>query len=393
MSLLAQELSPRTAAGAKLLVQPVPVLFTVRQLHLGGIERDVTKIAIALKGSRFEAHVASYQAEGIRYEELRRAGIPFLHLPVTSFRSPTAFSAAIRLRRYIREHEIRLVHAWDPTAVFAVPLARALRVPVVLSSTLGSRGLLDPRTCRQVRWTDHLVDSVVVNCEAMRRQMIFDERFPLERVKLCYNGYDPEEFYPPPAEKAPSTRSAPLVIGTVSVLRSEKALDLLMEAFARVRHLQAGMKLVIVGSGPELPKLETSRERLGLQEDCFLVPATSQVARQLHNFDVFVSSSTSEAFSNAILEAMACGVCVTASNVGGTPELIGNDERGLLFEPGNAADLATKLARLIQSEDLRRKLGRRAAEFARTHFTLDVAAKRMAEIYESMLRRKAAWPE
>src|SRR5216684_4959487 len=79
--------------------KPIPVLLTVRELHHGGIERDVSKIALTLDRSRFEPHVASYQAEGMRFEELSRAGVPLLHLPVTSFKSPTTLTAAMRMRR------------------------------------------------------------------------------------------------------------------------------------------------------------------------------------------------------------------------------------------------------------------------------------------------------
>ena len=115
---------------------PTPILLTVRDLDHGGIERDVTKIALMLDHSRFEPHVASYHSGGMRFEELKHAGIPFLHLPVSSLKSASVLSAAIGLWRYIRKHSIRLIHAYDPTAVFVVPIAKALRVPAVLSSTL-----------------------------------------------------------------------------------------------------------------------------------------------------------------------------------------------------------------------------------------------------------------
>src|SRR6266567_4796407 len=236
----------------------IPILLAVRELNCGGIERDVTKIALAIDRSRFEPHVASYQAEGIRYEELSRASIPLLHVPLSSLKSPAALSAAIRVRRYIREHGIRLVHAYDSSAVFVAPIARALRVPAVLSSTLGNRSLLDPRSRSQVRWTDKIVDSIVVNCEAMRRHMIDDEHVPSERIELCYNGVDTTQFYPEEACKPEPVADASYVIGTVCVLRPEKALDLLLEAFTRVRHLRPGMKLLIVGSGPELPRLQAN---------------------------------------------------------------------------------------------------------------------------------------
>jgi glycosyltransferase involved in cell wall biosynthesis len=371
-------------------MKPIPILLSVRELHHGGIERDVTKIALKIDRSRFEPHVASYQAEGMRFEELASAGIPFLHVPLSSLKSPSALFSAMRIRRYIREHRIRLVHAYDSSAVFIAPIARALGVPAVLSSTLGNRNLLDARTRRQVRWTDRIVDTIVVNCEAMRRHMVDDEHVREERIALCYNGVDTAQFYPAAAHEPVPTADSSLVIGAVSVLRPEKALDLLQEAFARVRLANPRMKLVIVGSGPELPKLLANNVRLGLQDDCAFVPATSSVPQYLRAFDIFVSCSRSEAFSNTILEAMACGCSVVGSRVGGTPELIGEDERGLLFQPGDAGDLAAKLTALIENGSVRRKFGLLAAEFARNTLSINIAAERMAEIYGLALHREAA---
>jgi glycosyltransferase involved in cell wall biosynthesis len=372
------------------LARPIPILLTVRELDHGGIERDVTKIALNIDRSRFEPHVASYQAKGMRFEELSRAGIPLLHVPITSLKSPTLVSAAIRVRRYIQEHGIRLVHAFDTSAVFLAPLARALRVPVVLSSTLGNRNLRDKRTRRLIRWTDRIVDTVVVNCEAMRLHMTEDEHVPNEQVELCYNGVDTAEFYPAVGIPPTSIADASFVIGAVCVLRPEKALDLLQEAFVSIRHLKPRIKLLIVGSGPELPKLEANGRRLGIQDDCVFVPATPSVAQYLRVLDIFVSCSYSEAFSNVVLEAMACGCCVVGSRVGGTPELIGKDSRGLLFRSGDASDLVDKLSTLLANDSLRHELGARAADFAKTKLNIEIASQRMAEIYEKLLRRKTA---
>jgi glycosyltransferase involved in cell wall biosynthesis len=293
------------------------------------------------------------------------------------------------MHRYIREHGIQIVHAYDTSAVFVAPIARALRVPAVLSSTLGNRNLHDARTRRQVRWTDKIVDTVVVNCEAMRRHMMDDEHMASERIELCYNGVDTTQFYPAAARKPAPIVDASFVIGTVCALRPEKALDLLQEAFACVRHLKPGMKLLIVGSGSELPKLEANCRRLGIQEDCIFVPATRSIPQFMRSFDIYVSSSRSEAFSNTVLEAMACGRAVVGSRVGGTPELLGDDERGRLFQPGKAADLAEKLATLIANEPLRNAFGARAAEFARKKLSIEIAARRMADIYELILSRKS----
>jgi len=362
----------------------------VRELNLGGIERDVTKIALNIDRLRFEPHVASYSAHGLRHEELRRADVPVLHLPLKSLMSKAAVIAARQFWSYIRKHEIRLIHAYDPIATFAVPLAHIFRVPVVLSSQLGSRLLLDGRTHRQLRWTDRMVDAVVVNCEAMRSHLVDDENVPCSRIELCYNGVDTRDFFPLQEPKPEPISGASLVIGTICVLRPEKALGVLQEAFARIRHLHHTMKLLIVGSGPELPRLQENSRRLGLENSCIFLPATQLVAKFLRAMDVFVSCSSSEAFSNSILEAMACGCCVVASRVGGTPELIEDEDRGLLFAAGNADELAQKLLRLFQDSTLRKKLGARAAEFAANKLNIEIAVQRTMEIYETLLYRKKA---
>jgi glycosyltransferase involved in cell wall biosynthesis len=363
------------------------VLLAVRELGSGGIERDVAKLALALPADEFTPYVAAYKPVGPRYEELERAGVPILHMDLTSIASMKALQAALRLRSIIRQKRIEVVHAFDASAVFVVPLARMLRVPVVLSSMLGSRSLLDGKSQKQLQFTDHLVDAIVVNCEAMRRHLVDDWSVPASRIELCYNGVDTTEFYPDANARLPEFIGS-FVIGAVCVLRPEKNLSLLQEAFAIVRHLARNPKLLLVGSGPELEKLKANARRLNIDTQSLFVPATPSVASYLRSLDVFVSCSYSEAFSNAILEAMACGVCVVGSRVGGTPELIKDGQRGLLFTSNDAGDLADKLSRLMVDDRLRASFGRRGAEFAAAELSMARNVQRNGEIYRKFLARK-----
>lgn len=368
--------------------RPLPVLFVVRELASGGIERDVTKLAKGLPRHAFTPYVATYKPEGPRHDELKNAGVPIFHIDISSLKSPRAVKAAIQFGRFVRKKKFAVVHAFDASAVFAVPLARFLRVPVVLSSMLGSRDLLDPKSRQQLRFTDRLVDTIVVNCEAMRNHLVRDYSVPAEHVELCYNGVDLAEFHPGADPKPAEIVNAPLVIGTVCVLRPEKALEVLLDAFASIRGQAPHSKLLIVGSGPELEKLQARSSALGIAGNCVFIPAVPDVARYMRAIDIFVSSSYSEAFSNSILEAMACGCCVVASKVGGTPELIADRERGLLFASGDADDLARKLTIVIEDAGLRKRLATNAAEFAKTKLNMQIAIQRTTDIYETMLRRK-----
>ena len=373
----------RRTAGA-----PVPIALFVRRLDWGGIERDVAKLASGLDRARFTPHVVVFEAGGLRYEEVERAGVPIVHLGVGSFTSPAILRAAGRLAQWLVRERIRLIHAFDGTIVFTAPIARMVRVPVILSSTLGHRDLFDAKTRKQLAFSDRMVDGVVVNCQAMRRHMIEDYGIAPERTILSYNGVETSEFFPREEEKPAPVAGAELVIGSVCVLRPEKRMELLIEAFAPLVKRRPGVRLLIVGSGPELPKLEAKAAALGVAKECVFQPAVKRVAPYLRAMDIFVSCSSSEAFSNAILEAMACGSCPVGSRVGGTPELIEDGERGLLFESGNARDLAEKLAALAADDGERKRLAKKAAEFAASELSMEAALERMSRIYREELEKK-----
>ena len=370
----------------------VPVLLTARELNTGGVERDVAKIALGLDRTRFAPHVGTFHPGGLRHTELRDAGVPVVVIPVRSLVSIGALRYAFALRRYIRANGIRIVHSYDASGVFCIPVARLAGVPVTIGSQLSYRDILDSRTQKLLRWHDRWPDAILVNCEAMRRYMVDDEHVPAERIELCYNGVETRDFYPaPPEQPRPALLSgASLVVGAVCVLRPEKNLPLLQLAFSRVFRERPDVKLLIVGSGVELENLQANAARLGIAHQSIFHPSTADVAPWLRAIDVFVLCSYSEAFSNALLEAMACGCAVIGSRVGGTPELIGDSQRGLLFESRDAGDLALKLACLASDDALRRELGRSAAEFARNCLSMEVAVSRTSAIYDRLLQRKAS---
>jgi glycosyltransferase involved in cell wall biosynthesis len=367
---------------------PRPIMLLARALDLGGSERQLTEIAKALDRFCWEPHVGCFDDSGVRAEELRSAGVPVMRLPIRSFRLPLA--ASWRFGKYLSLHRIALVHAFDtPTNLFSLPSARAFRCPVVLASQRSYRTLRHSWERHLLRVTDHLVDGLIVNCRAVERHLIEEEKVPPHLIRVCYNGIDTCTFSPGETPRPSSLNSAACVIGTVCVLRPEKGLPTLMKAFARLHPLHANLKLLIVGSGPMLGELQALSQQLGFAGDCLFEPATSKVASWLRATDIFVLPSLSEAFSNALAEAMACGCCAVASCVGGVPELISHGHTGLLFRPGDAVDLAEKLRLVIEQDALRRQLALEGTRLVRERFTIAHAARRMEQIYEEFLAQRA----
>jgi glycosyltransferase involved in cell wall biosynthesis len=134
-----------------------------------------------------------------------------------------------------------------------------------------------------------------------------------------------------------------------------------------------------------LGPLQDQARELGVSSQCVFQPEVPDVAPWLREIDIFVLPSRSEALSNSLMEAMACGCCPIASQVGGNPELVEDGHTGLLFRPGDAEDLAEKLRSLIADERARRALSAQAAGFIRARFDRQGEVRRMADVYRSYL--------
>ncbi|MBV8552213.1 MAG: glycosyltransferase [Acidobacteriaceae bacterium] len=363
----------------------------VRSLGHGGCERDASKIAIGLDRSRFEPHVAVFEADGFRTPEVEAAGVPIVTLPVRSFLNSTGWCGARQLGAYIRRHGIQLVHSLDvPLNIFGAPVARFYRVPAVITSQLSYRDMY-PRPYRAaLRVTDRLSDRVVVNSRAVGESLKRQPGFPAHKLVLCYNGVNPAEFFPGPGIRPPALQDASLVVGSVCVLRPEKRLDWVLQAFARIYPLHPGLRLLLAGSGPEAANLMTLRDRLGLQSVCHFEPSQANVADWMRGIDIYINSSFSESFPNGLLEAMACGSCVIGSDVGGIPELITHGKDGLVFDASNCDHLAEMLLLAATDSELRTRLRREATLTAHRQFSMENTLQRTECLYQGLLEKQGS---
>ncbi|MEO8099711.1 MAG: glycosyltransferase family 4 protein [Acidobacteriota bacterium] len=360
----------------------VPIMLMVRELGPGGTERQLTELARHLDRSRFIVHVGCFNP-GIRQADLEGAGIPVQRFPVTSFVNASTVRGAWELGNYLRRHDIRILHTFDaPLNVFGAPVGKALSLltgrPKVLTSQRGHRSLT-PDVRKGLRVTDRIADAIVVNCEYLREHLTTEEDVLPGKIRLCYNGLDTALFYPD------RQAGGPFTIGVTCVLRAEKGLATLVRGFAAVRHLRPEMRLCIVGDGAMLGELQRLASQLGVAQDTHFEPATSNVRAWLNQMDVFVLPSLDEAFSNSLMEAMACGCAAVASNVGGNPELVREGETGLLFEKENVDHLAVQLRSLIENQELLDRLAAAGVRRISNELSVEKSTRRMEEIYRQVL--------
>jgi glycosyltransferase involved in cell wall biosynthesis len=242
----------------------------------------------------------------------------------------------------------------------AIPIGWASRVPVLVKSHLWYRRPLRRADKLWLAVTDRMVNAIVVNSRAAQSELVEEHGVSPEATHLCYNGVDSRVFHPAESAQRSSTPLS-VTIGAVCALRAEKRVDLLLDAFARVRQEGIDARLVLVGSGPMLERLESQRRKLQLEATSEFHPTTSDVASWLREIDIFVLSS------------------------GGVPELVQHASNGLLFEAGSVDQLVAQLRTAACNSDFRRTLGAAAARTALEEFSIERNVQCTERLYERLL--------
>ncbi len=356
-------------------------------LDTGGSERQMRQLSVALDRSRWDVHVAFFRPEPDRERELQAAGVKTVFIPVYSYTSIDTVGSIMKLRRYLKEHRIQLLHAFDnPSSTFAVPVARLAGVPVALASQRSNRKLEPLRLQRLRRFVDPCAHGFVVNAKALEEHLVNDEGISRTKIHFCPNGLDTSRFSMDNRQRLPQLTKASLVIGCIATHRPEKQIPFLVDAFAEMRRLRPGLQLVLVGSGTETARIVERVEANQHGSDCLMIPHTPDTSVILKSIDIFVLGSKSEGASNSVMEGMASGCAVVASNVEGTRDLVHNGVNGFLFEYCDQASLLGKVLPLIDDSALRLKTAQDSSHWVRSTMSVEAATARMASIYELYLK-------
>lgn len=236
-------------------------------------------------------------------------------------------------------------------------------------------------------------DLIVTTSEAIRRDLIERNGYPAERIVSIPTRVDPAAYNRPEAcagaRLSMGIRDNDFVLGTVSVLRSWKGHDLLLDAARDLRAAVPGLRIVIVGDGPQRERLRARVEDEGLREIVTMTGHREDVAELLSAMDVFVFPSTgNEGVPQAVLQAMAAGLPVVASSLPSIAEVVREGETGLLFPPGDGPALVEKVLHLAGDADLRRRMGEAGRIQVRERFSESGMLDRLEEVYcKAALRR------
>jgi|SRR5712691_1272780 len=356
------------------------ILLIGDSLDVGGTEGQFVEVARGLDSSRWDLHLTCRRAEGPLRARLEAAGLRVWSCGSGSFKSRHFARTLWMLARYLRTHKIQLVHCFDfYSNIVGVIAARLARVPAVIASQRELGDLRTPLERRCYRVAMRLADYVLVNADAVAERLARARILGPERIVLIPNGVNTVRFSPQPIPRR--HRSGYVTVGTVANLRAVKGLEHLVQAMVFVRDRYPRERLTIWGDGPLRADLIRLIDEVGLSGGAELRGATTEPETALQAMDIFVLPSLSEACSNALLEAMASGLPVVTTRVGGNPALVEDEVTGLLVPPGDPNALAKAIIRLMEDPVLADRLGAAAREVVCARFGVDRMLARVQALY------------
>jgi sugar transferase (PEP-CTERM/EpsH1 system associated) len=371
--------------------QPLLIAHVVHSLGVGGLENGVVNLVNA-PAAGVRHVIVCMTRDGTLRCRLDPAISVFSLNKHPGHDLPTFF----RLVRLLRQLNPGLVHSRNWATFDAIVAARLARVPVVVHGEHG-RDITDPhglhRHRNQLRrWLSPLVDCFVTVSDDLGRWLVTEVRIPPRKVRTIPNGVDATRFAPcqrTSARTALGLVDTGPVVGTVGRLDPVKDHQGLVRAFATVRRDHPDAVLVIAGDGPCREELCALIGKLGLQPHVRLLGERDDIPTVLGAMDVFVLPSIAEGMSNTIIEAMACGLPVVATRVGGNCELVEDGVTGKLIPPQDVATLATAINRYLSSAERRAADGQSARQRVLDGFSLERMRAAYADLYASLRPRAA----
>jgi sugar transferase (PEP-CTERM/EpsH1 system associated) len=304
----------------------------------------------------------------------------------------------LKFWRLMRRLRPTVLHTYNLSALEYAFTATMAGVPVRVHAEHGRDASdphgLNPKHNFLRRRLVPFVDRFVPVSDDLERWLGEVVRIPRAKTLFIKNGVDTDKFAPGGSASADSPWAPDdFVIGTVARVQDVKNHACLVEAFARLRvllpELAPRLKLAIVGDGPLLPAVRSQVATLGLQDAVWLPGARSDIKALLHSFSLFALPSLAEGTPVSLLEAMASGLPVVASKVGGIPEVVSDGEHGLLVPAGDAEALAQALARYARDPGLGRQHGRAGRARVEERFSMRAMLASYGDLYDGLCRRKA----
>lgn len=357
------------------------ILYITNHLNIGGITNYVLSLGKALKKRGHNIYVAS--SKGNLLSRFKEEGVTFIPIPINtkSEISPKILFSRSRLIKAIKENNIEIMHANSRTTqVLACLLSRRTGVPYISTC----HGFFKQRFSRRIFpcWGE----KVIAISEPVREHLIRDFRVSDKKISVIHHGID-VDCYNLEKKKELGLGEGP-VVGIVARLSDVKGHIYLIEAMKAVLDKVPLAQLLIVGDGKMKKTLVKLTHQLRLEKSIKFMPSVADTREVLSMMDLFVLPSLKEGLGLSLMEAMAKGLGVIASDIGGIKSLIQNGHNGLLVKPADVRGLSLAILELLNDPRKREELGSNAREFIKNNFSFDKMVTETERIYSECVKQR-----
>jgi len=365
-------------------MKKINLLHLITELEPGGAENLLLGIAAKLDKKRFNAKVAYVYGPGTLAEAIRKTGVGVSDLSRRGRIDPLL---PLRLFLLLRKEKVDILHTHLVHASIAGRIA-AKMAGVKCITTTRHYGYYQKEKSL-VNWMERKTavfnDNLIAISNAVKRYLVSKEKYGPDKIQVLYNAVDLDLF--DPADRR--SDGGPL-IGSVGRLYPSKGYDTLLRSMPDVLQAFPGARLMIAGSGKERGRLEELCSQLDISDKViFLGRRTpAEIRRFLKEITLFVLASNWEGFGLAVVEAMASGLPVVTTKVGGLPEIVVEGKTGFVVPCGRADALAEKLIFLLRNPNLSLQMGREGRKRVETLFSLDTMMVKLETMYRDLLNHK-----
>lgn len=369
----------------------VKVLFITSALSkMGGAERNLYDTVTNLDKQRFRPFIFCLKG-GELAREAASKGLFVKELGLHSISGAQSLKKGIELFRFIRREGIGLVVTYHHDADIWGGLVTMLAGVPVISSRRDLGFQLEKKHVYAYRLLNRRYSRIVAVCDSVKNAIVEREGADPAKIVTLYNGVRLGSMAQALEEKELESLKCSLgigpgelVIGSVGSIREVKGQEYLVKAAASVVKEFKNARFLVVGyQEPEyFGRIKDLLRTLGLERHFIFTGDRTDIGRVLQSFDIFVLTSVSEGFSNAIIEAMAAGKPVVATDVGGNSESVVHGSTGLIVRSRDHEAISMALKMLLANRELRLKMGKEGLDRVRREFTLDVMMGRIQDLYE-----------
>jgi len=374
--------------------KPPKVMHLIWSLDQGGAEQVVMHLAKNMDRSRFESVVCCLNERGRYADGVEKEGIKVVAL----HKRPNIDLMIIpKLMRVLKQEKIQLLHTHLFTAnLWGRIAAKLAGVPVVSTEhnvDVWKKGIHVALDKMLVHTNSRMI------FVSKKVQSFYQKQIPnlSGKSRVLYNGVDLTKFdaknQQSPLRERFGIKENEQVIGIVGRLVPQKCHGDFVEAFRLLKAKKHGVKGLIVGEGPLRESIEEKIRKYHLENDIFLTGFTEDMPAVYRALDVFTLSSSREGFPMTMLEAMAAGVPVVSTDVGGVNECIQNGQNGFLVPPGDVEALANSIAKILGNEDLRKTFIERGKQCVEESFSIEKMARNHEVLYQEILGSSSAKTE